>query len=561
MKINQNDKTQVERNAELELGATILIVDDIPANLNLLSGILAPEGYEILGATSGERALRSAARALPDLILLDIVMPGIDGFETCRRLKANPKTANIPVIFITVKDEVEDIVTGFQVGGVDYLTKSYRKEELLARVKTHLKIAQLTKALSQRNAELTQEIAKREQEEKARQQAEDALLKADEQLSLISEQEASRWGIKGFVGQSKTIASILDNVRKLQNTGTTSVLITGESGTGKELIARAIHFGGTRAKGPFIPVNCSAIPSALAESLLFGHVKGAFTGANTNKKGYFEVADGGTLFLDEIGEMPLELQPKLLRVLDNGVVIPMGATDGKQVDVRVLAATNVNLQRRVAEGKFREDLYYRLAGFPVIVPPLRERQEDIPLLVNHFLSMFATEMVIKQPEINPEALSVLKFYHFPGNVRELKNIIEGALIRSSSETIQPEHLHFIDVTNQPTANTRNLLSEDLSVEAAADIQTPETFVTRPVQSRDVENSESFRQPISFPKTDEEKIFEYVKQHNSISNAQCRDLLNVDIHRASYLLRKMYREGLLTRQGGHRGARYSLPQNS
>jgi len=564
MNTNKTDQTQEKDRDKLRgepapIGATILIVDDIPANLNLLREGLEPEGYEILGAPSGEIALQIANRTVPDLILLDIVMKGIDGFETCRRLKADPKTANIPVIFITVKDEVEDIVTGFQVGGVDYITKSYRKEELLARVKTHLKIAQLTKALSQRNAELTQEIAKREQEEKARRQAEDALMKADEQLSIISEQEASR--IEGFVGQSKTIASILDNVRKLQNTGTTSVLITGESGTGKELIARAIHFGGTRAKGPFIPVNCSAIPSELAESLFFGHVRGAFTGANANKKGYFEVADGGTLFLDEIGEMPLDLQPKLLRVLDNGVVIPMGATDGRQVDVRVLAATNIELPRRVVEGKFREDLYYRLAGFPVIVPPLRERQEDIPLLVNHFLSMFATDMVIKQPKINPEALSALESYHFPGNVRELRNIIEGALIRSSSETIQPEHLHFIDVTNLTIAHTKTPLSEETSVEASTDIQTPETAVTRPVQSREVENSESLRQPISFPKTDEENIFEHVKQHNSISNAQCRDLLNVDIHRASYLLRKMYREGLLTRQGGHRGARYSLPQNS
>jgi len=563
MNTNKTDQTQEKDRDKLREGtepirAKVLIVDDIPANLNLLSEALTPEGYEILGATSGEMALRSAARAFPDLILLDIVMPGIDGFETCRRLKADPKTANIPVIFITVKDEVEDIVTGFQVGGVDYITKSYRKEELLARVKTHLKIAQLTKALSQKNAELTQEIAKREQEEKARRKAEDALMKVDEQLSIISEQEASRWGIEGFVGQSKTIAAILDDVRKLQNTGTTSVLITGESGTGKELIARAIHFGGTRVKGPFIPVNCSAIPSELAESQFFGHVKGAFTGANANKKGYFEVADGGTLFLDEIGEMPLELQPKLLRVLEDGVVIPMGATEGRSVDVRVLAVTNIDLQKRVAEGKFREDLYYRLAGFLVIVPPLRERQEDIPLLTEHFLKMFAQDMG-KKAQLSTEALRALEAYQFPGNVRELRNIIDGALIRSSSETIQPEHLHFIGVMDTPTANTQNTLSENLSVEAATDVQTPETIFT--VQPRDVENGESLRQPISFPKTDEEKIFEYVKKHDNISNAQCRDLLNVDIHRASYLLRKMYREGLLARQGGHRGARYSLPQNS
>ncbi len=190
--------------------AKVLIVDDILANLNLLREALEPEGYEILAATSGEMVLRNVNSAIanndtPDLILLDIVMPGIDGFEMCRRLKASPKTADIPVIFITIKDEVEDIVNGFQVGGVDYINKSSQKEELLARVRTHLKINQLTKALSQKNAELTQEIAKREQEEKARRQAEDALMKADEQLSIISEQEASHWGIKGFIGKSKPL--------------------------------------------------------------------------------------------------------------------------------------------------------------------------------------------------------------------------------------------------------------------------------------------------------------------------------------------------------------------
>jgi len=464
---NPTNHEQIEGKEPEPIGATILIVDDIPANLNLLREALEPEGYKILGATSGERALQIANRTVVDLILLDIVMPGINGFETCRRLKSEPKTADIPVIFITVKDEVENIVTGFQVGGVDYLTKSAQQEELLARVQTHLKISQLTKSLletsiqlAQANRELQQEINRRQQEQEAREQAEDALLKADERLSLISQQEASRWGIEGFIGKSRTIAAILDDVRKLQNAGATSVLILGESGTGKELIARAIHFGSARAKGTFIPVNCSTIPRELAESTLFGHVRGAFTGANQSRKGHFELASGGTLFLDELGDMPLELQPKLLRVLEEGCFTPLGGTAEKQVDVRILAATNQDLPQNIAAGKFRDDLYFRLARFPVTVPPLRERKEDIPLLVEHFLRTFGAEMGIEHPQISVEALESLQAYHFPGNVRELKNIIEHALILSGREQILPEHLHFVPFTPPSITKSSFPVSEE-----------------------------------------------------------------------------------------------------
>lgn len=269
------------------------------------------------------------------------------------------------------------------------------------------------------------------------------LEQAQDTLEHFSKQEASRWGIEGFVGKSKTIEMILNEVRMLQNAGTTSVLITGESGTGKELIARAIHFGSDRSKGTFIPVNCSAIPHELAESLLFGHVRGAFTGANTDRKGCFELADGGNLFLDEVGDMPIELQPKLLRVLDNGCFTPVGGSREKHVDVRIIAATNANLQTRIVEGRFRGDLYFRLARFTINVLPLREHKEDIPLLADHFLRMFATEMVIENPSISREALSILEAYHFPGNVREMKNIIEHALILSGRSMIKPEHLRFL----------------------------------------------------------------------------------------------------------------------
>lgn len=364
----------------------VLIVDDVPANLKVLRDALEPAGYDILAASNGEAALRIAASALPDIILLDIMMPpGMDGYQVCRRLKENEATQHIPVIFITMKDQKESLVEGFRAGGVDYITKPFEAEEVHVRVENHLEISRLTRELLEKNRELQEEITRREQ-------AEDSLQRADEHLALISQQETERWGIEGFVGQSKTISGILDEIRRLQHTETTSVLITGESGTGKELIARAIHFGGTRAKGPLIPVNCSAIPRELADSAFFGHIRGAFTGANVSQKGFFELADGGTLFLDEIGDMPLELQPKLLRVIETGCITPLGSARERHVDVRILAATNQNLQEKIAEDTFREDLYFRLARYTVTVPPLRNRREDIPLLAEHFLRMFTSEM-------------------------------------------------------------------------------------------------------------------------------------------------------------------------
>lgn len=432
------------------IGAKILIVDDIPANLNVLYDTLAKENYEVLAAPSGEIALKNAQRANPDLILLDIVMPDINGYEVCRRLKQNQATADIPVIFITIREEKESLSKAFGAGGVDYITKPFEKEELLLRVETHLRISQLTKALLQKNHELQKEISRREQAEHAKVEAEEALLTADEQLSLISQREVQRWGITGFVGKSQTVRKTLEEIHRLHKNETINVLITGESGTGKELVARAIHFGGSRAKGPFIPVNCSAIPLELAESALFGHVRGAFTGANTDRKGYFELAGGGTVFLDEIGDMPLQLQAKLLRVLEDGCITRVGGMSEKRVDFRIIAATNADLQTKMSDDMFRQDLYFRLARFTVNVPSLRERREDIPLLIEHFLKMLATEMGIESPTISAESLEALMSYSFPGNVRELKNIIEYALILSEGAEIQPLHLHFISSPTAPT---------------------------------------------------------------------------------------------------------------
>ncbi len=220
----------------------------------------------------------------------------------------------------------------------------------------------------------------------------------------------------------------------------TSVLITGESGTGKELVARSIHFGSARAKAPFVAINCVAIPAELAEATLFGHVKGAFTGATADRKGCFELAHGGTLFLDEIGDMPPSLQAKLLRVVEDGCVMPVGASESARVDVRLIAATNADLETRITAGAFREDLYFRLARYPLRTPSLCERIEDVPLLAEHFLRIFAAEMGRQPPLLSKQAVAALKAYRFPGNIRELKNIIERALIESSGETILPEHL-------------------------------------------------------------------------------------------------------------------------
>jgi DNA-binding NtrC family response regulator len=428
-------------------GARILIVDDTPANLDLLARVLEPHGCTVLAAPCGEVALRIAAKADPDLMLLDVMMPDLDGYETCRRIKGDPATSNIPVLFISAKDEAQSMLEGFAAGGVDYIAKPFQPEEVLARVGTHLSLSRLARALREKNAELEARSAdltaaneKLRQEMKRRTSAENALAAAGEQLSSLTDREAERWGIAGLVGRSRTINRIVEEVKRLQNFGSVNVLITGESGTGKELVARALHFGSTRAKGPFIPVNCVAIPEELAESMLFGHVRGAFTGATIDRKGYFELAHGGTLFLDEIGDMPVTLQAKLLRVLEDGCITPLGSSRERKVDVRIVAATNANFAAQIDAGAFRQDLYFRLAQYVVVAPPLRDRREDIPLLAQHFLRLFSSEMGMPTPAMDAESLRILAAHPFPGNVRELKNVIERALIESGGLHVRAEHL-------------------------------------------------------------------------------------------------------------------------
>jgi len=419
----------------------ILVVDDQPANLAVLGDLLEPAGYELLSVTSAADALRIAALARPDLILLDIVMPEVDGLEACRRLRADAATRSIPVIFITGRAEVEARVEGFRVGGVDYIVKPFEAAEVLARVQTQLGLARARRELEARNADLARLLAELRSEVAKREAAEEARRDADERLSVLSAREARRWNVAGLVGRSPALATLLREIERLQQYGRAGVLLVGESGTGKELVARALHRGSPRAAQPFIPVNCVAVPAELMESMFFGHVRGAFTGAIADRKGFFELANGGTLFLDEIGDMPAALQAKLLRVLEDGRLTPVGASVEKQVDVRVIAATNADLGARIAAGTFRQDLYFRLARSVVPLPPLRERREDLPLLAAHFIAHFSAEMgFAPPPSISRDALSALAAHTFPGNVRELRNLIENALIASGGRELTAAHL-------------------------------------------------------------------------------------------------------------------------
>lgn len=417
-----------------------LLVDDVPANLTVLAATLEHEEYEILAVPNGSTALKVASKAEPRLILLDILMPGLDGLETCRRLKLDPATKDIPVIFLTARGDTESIVAGFRAGGVDYIVKPFQTEEVASRVATHLQVSRLARQLIEKNLALEARTAELMAEIERRHQVETALQRADDKPAAFSDVEAARGSLAGLIGDSPPVRQLIEQIRRLNQFQNTSVLVVGESGTGKELVARAVHFGSARAKAPFVPVNCVAIPAELAESILFGHVKGAFTGATADRKGCFELADGGTLFLDEVGDMPASLQVKLLRVLEDGCVTPVGASSSVKVDVRIIAATNADLDARIANGSFRQDLYFRLARYTVATPPLRSRLQDVPLLAGHFLRVFAAEMGLKKPALSSEAIEVLKSYDFPGNVREFKNIIERALIESAGGAIQPRHL-------------------------------------------------------------------------------------------------------------------------
>jgi DNA-binding NtrC family response regulator len=412
----------------IDSSTTVLVVDDDAASLSALFECLRRDGYRVLVAQDGRSALERAANGKPALILLDVMMPDLDGFETCRRLKADPATAEIPVLFLTALADTTEKLEGFAAGAVDYLTKPFQWEEVLARVRTHLRLRSVERELKAVNESLEARVVERTRELTAALAELEQLRKRLQAENVYLEQELGA-DQRNLVGSSPALRAVLAQVARVARSDTT-VLVTGETGTGKELIARAIHEASPRRDRPLVKLNCAAISAGLVESELFGHVKGAFTGATDRHTGRFELADGGTLFLDEVSELPLDTQVKLLRVLQEREFEPVGSTKTQKVDVRVIAATNRHLEDVIAKGTFRADLYYRLNVFPIDVPPLRERREDIAELAEHFIGRLARKVGSDVRMLGRAARERLEAHAWPGNVRELQNTIERALIAS-----------------------------------------------------------------------------------------------------------------------------------
>ena len=410
--------------------ATVLIVDDEPLNVDLLEQELSAAGYRTVSAGSGEEALASAAKTGPDLVLLDVMMNGIDGYETCRRLKAGESTRAIPVIFLTALHDTFEKVRAFNAGAVDYVTKPFESEELLARVGTHIA--------------LRREI--------------EAHGKSKATIRLLLDE--SHPGHGSLIGKSPRLQRVREQIAQVAPTDST-VLIQGETGTGKELVARAIHDQSSRRDRPLIKINCAALPRELVESELFGHEKGAFTGAVQQRRGRFELADGGTLFLDEVGELPPEAQAKLLRVLQEREFERVGGTRILRVDVRVIAATNRDLHAEVGASRFRADLYYRLNVFPIVLPPLRERREDIPLLLRHAAAATARKLGRATDGISPAFIERASAYDWPGNIRELENLVERALIMSCDGMLDASDLLVVPVRAVGAAPTGAVTLEEV----------------------------------------------------------------------------------------------------
>jgi len=395
--------------------AKILAVDDNQEALFALEKLLSDEGFEVVTAQSGSETLDKLRSEEPDLVLLDVVMPAPDGYQVTAIAKADAELRYIPIVLLTSKDDLQDVIHGLSQGADDYIKKPFRREELLARVNAALRTRAVYSEL------------KRTTEEKGR----------------LEERVSEKFSYANIIGKSSAMRQVFEVAERVKNSAL-PVLILGESGTGKELIASALHYQSNRRGKAFVAQNCSAFSEELLESELFGHMKGAFSGAFRDKEGLFEVADGGTFFLDELGEMSLALQARLLRVLEDGCFMPVGSTKPKQVQVRVVAATNRDLSKLVAEGKFREDLYYRLNVVTIKLPALRERKEDIPALVEFFLKAIAKrEGVIKT--FSAEALQKMCDYGWPGNVRQLRNEIERAVLLSGEANEVPSSFFSAEV--------------------------------------------------------------------------------------------------------------------
>jgi two-component system response regulator HydG len=372
--------------------AGILVVDDDRAMSSLLTDVLREAGYLVRAANSGADALAMVRENPPDLLISDVRMSGMSGHELQAEL--HDAVPELPVVIITAFGSIESAVESMKRGAADYITKPFSNDQLLIAVSRALE-----------NVKLREEIRR---------------LRGD---------LARSYGIANIIAADPQMKSVLRKLEQFVDANAT-VLITGESGTGKDLLARALHFESRRRDAPFVPINCAAIPDNLIESELFGYARGAFTDARQSKIGLFQAARGGTLFLDEIGEMPSSLQAKLLRVIEDKKVRPLGATEETPIEVRIVAATNSNLEKAISEGKFRADLFYRLATFTLSVPPLRERREDIPLLIKHFLVRACAEAGKPVPVIDTEAMDFFMNYRWPGNIRELQSAIQSGVILS-----------------------------------------------------------------------------------------------------------------------------------
>ncbi len=402
--------------------ARILVVDDEESIREFLEIMLKKEGYEVTCAEDGERALDLFKKKSFDLVISDLQMPKVTGIELLKQIKEqSPGTL---FMMITAFGTTENAVDAMKMGAYDYITKPFKIDEVRLNIANALR----SKLLEGENRILKKELGKEN-------------------------------SLGNLIGNSEPMHRVFEIIRRVSNTPTT-VLITGESGTGKEMIAKAVHFSGPFHDKPFIPVNCGAIPETLMESEMFGHKKGSFTGAVVDKEGLFEAADGGTIFLDEVGELPLSIQVKLLRVIQERIIRRVGAVDDTEVDVRIIAATNRDLSEMVKEKTFREDLFYRLNVINIHAPALRERMDDIPVLAQHFLKKYNERLGKSISGISAEALAVLKKYDYPGNVRELENIIERTVALEAGATILPESLP--PFVNTPTGH-KMISSHDIQI--------------------------------------------------------------------------------------------------
>jgi len=407
----------------------ILIIDDEENFRHMLSVILKKEKYEVETAANGEEGLQKLTSSTFDQILCDIRMPGMDGLDFLREVQKLGNGSSI--IMMSAYGTIDTAIEAMKLGAYDYISKPFKPDEIILT----LRKAEERERLRRENEQLRKEVKK-------------------------------EYSFEKIVSKNEKMQKIFEVIKKVAHYKST-ILITGESGTGKELVARALHYNSDRAQNPFIPVNCGAIPENLLESELFGHTKGAFTDAIRTKKGLFEEADVGTLFLDEIGELPQQLQVKLLRVLQDGEIRRVGDSKSIQIDVRIVAATVKDLVKEVNEGHFREDLYYRLNVLPIHIPPLRDRKEDIPILVTHFISAYSDSLNKQVGGIVPDALEALMNYPWYGNVRELENTIERAIVLADKENIELENLPNEVQNFQEKAPLPPLAEEEYSIKKAS----------------------------------------------------------------------------------------------